>query len=782
MIPSYFTDKELNKLPCGIVVFENHAPWKILHANELYYRDFSNDNLDTVNIYDEDSPSFNSLAPRLAHGEVSANLLYRAYNRDGEDKRVVMSASKYGDNAFLGVLWDATERAKMIEEVEHEKEKFAMALCNSRNIVFEHNLKKKTQVFYVPIEQKNTVETIKQIGESSAIPEDAIHPEDKEFFLKNIYNPEEGMIAGRIKLPHDNDYKWYRVNRQFEYDEKGQLARIYGVMINIDEEKKREKERIAESETDPNLGIYYRNAAVKKINKYLHDNGDRRDYALLVMDIDNFKNINDSYGHLYGDTVIEMVAGVLKNIRPNFSIPGRYGGDEFFVFVYAADRIEAKHTADDILLKLLDCRLPDGGKVTCSIGISWGGEFEEMPDYKAMFEKADKALYAAKKNGKAQWQLYNEDMDQSSGRAIDYEVDDEQNSAAMEQKDLMKVFLELSASSKTSEGAIYSIIKYIIAKFDFDWMQVMQVNSKDDLITIRYEWSRDSEFHNNAGKSGYYVHSDIMRFRNYFEKHPVFAVIPENTEGFSQKFQREFEKNSQYNIIYISDTTADENFYMFTCIRFDKKHEWTEEEMESLNVATKIMTMFISQTSKESERERELQHNVDYDKRTGMYNMDKFYEQLGRLRKLAAENGEEIVIFHTELGNMMRLNLTHGYRAGDDVIQSFADFIRNNTDPERVVCGHVNGTDLFSIAFRIGHYDYDMIKKYRGEFERFCRQQNEKYPDVNIVIRTGAYVLESGEEGGIGFDKAYFAVKREKDRDRCMFEWYEDKTKEKLQS
>lgn len=779
---NYFPDKELNTLPCGIVAFTNHAPWKILHANEIYFSQFSGNNSETLNILQEDAPSLNSLAPRLAHGEKSANLLYRASSGVNEEKRIVMSASRYGDDAFLGVLWDATDRSKMIDEVEKEKEKFAMALCNSKNIVFEHNLKKKTQVFYVPIEKENTVETIRKVGEGAVgIPEDAIHPVDKEFFMQNVYNPNEGTIAGRLKLPGDSDYKWYRVNRQFEYDDEGNITRVYGVFVNIDEEKRQEQARIAESELDPNLGIYYRNAAVKKINTYLKNNPERRDYALLVMDIDNFKNINDSYGHLYGDTVIEMVAGVLKDIRPNFSIPGRYGGDEFFVFVYAADRIEAKHTADDILLKLLDCRLPDGGKVTCSIGISWGGEFEEMPDYKEMFEKADKALYAAKKNGKAQWQLYNENMDQSSGRAIDYEVDDEQNSAAMEQKDLMKVFLELSASSKTSEGAIYSIIKYIIAKFDFDWMQVMQVNSKDDLITIRYEWSRDSEFHNNAGKSGYYVHSDIMRFRNYFEKHPVFAVIPENTEGFSQKFQREFEKNQNYNIIYISDTTADENFYMFTCIRFDKAHEWTEEEMEGLNVATKIMTMFISQTNKESERELELQKNVDYDKRTGMYNMDKFYEQLGRLRKLAAENGDEIVIFHTEFGNMMKLNLAHGYRAGDNVLAAFGDFIQNNTDPERVVCGHVNGTDQFSIAFRIGHYDYELIKKYKGEFERFCEQQNEKYPGVNIVIRTGAYVLENGEEGGIGFDKAYFAVKREKDRDRCMFEWYEDKTKEKLQ-
>ena len=777
---NYFPDEELNTLPCGVVAFQNHAPWKIIHANDIYFSQFSGGNSETLNIIDEDAPRLNSLAPRLSHGEKTANLLYRTPGTGTDEKRIVMSAALYGDGAFLGVLWDATDRAKMLDEVEAEKEKFAMALCNSKNVVFEHNLKKDTQVFYVPNLSNNTVETIKKSSGETGIPPEAVHPEYREFFLANVYNPEEGMLAAKLRLPCDDDYKWYRVSRQFEYDDEGNLSRVYGVMIDIEEEKQAEEERRHAAEIDPATKIYYRNAAVKRIETYLAQNSDRNDYALMVMDIDNFKDINDTYGHLYGDTVIEMVASVLKDIRPNFSIPGRYGGDEFFIFLHAADVKEVKDTADQILLKLLDFRLTNGGNVTCSIGIATGDMFDSVRDYKTLFEKADKALYAAKKNGKAQWQMYNPDMEESSGRAIDYEADDESNTELMESKDLMKVFLELSSAAKTSEDAIYSIIKYITAKFDFDWMQVMQVNSRDDLITIRYEWSRDAQFRNNAGKSGYYVHSDIMLFRNYFEKHPVFEVVPANIEGFSPKFQREFEKNMKYNIIYISDTTADENFYMFTCVRFEKDRVWSQEEMDGLNIATKIMTMFIAQTSKESEKEKELQRLVDSDKRTGLYNIDKFYEQLGRLRKLAAERDEEIVIFHTEFGNMMELNLQYGYRAGDDLISGFGDFLLRNADRDRTVSGHVNGTDQFLSAFRIPHDGYGLIKKYRGEYERFCNQQNEKYPGVNLVIRTGAYVLENGEEGGMGFDKAYFAIKREKDRDRCMFEWYEDKTKEKL--
>ena len=774
-----FPDEEFNKLPCGAVAFENHAPWKILYANDIYFSAFLSEADENLNIPDEYNQQLEMVAEGIKNGE-NGKISYTVQCGD-TDTAIEMTVSSYSEGVLLGILWDVTGYAHMAEEADIEKEKLVESVCDAKNIVFEHNIKMKRHTFYMPNGNGDgTVRIIKSVGDKNGMPPEAVHPDHREFFLNNLYNPEKNVISAQIMLPERDQYNWYRVSRRFEYDSDGNLARVFGIMVDIEDEKNKDRERRKDEEIDENLRIYNRNAAVKRIEDYIRKNPDRRDYALLVMDIDNFKSINDTYGHLYGDTVIEMVAHVLADIRPNFSIAGRYGGDEFFLFVFAADKKEVRETADKIMLKLLDFRLPDGGSVTSSIGICLGEQFDRQLRYKEMFEKADKALYAAKKNGKAQWLFYNESMDESSGRAIDYETDDEMNAEMMNQKDLMKVFLEISTAAKTNEDTIYGIIKYLTAKFDFDWMQVMQVNSRDDLITVRYEWSRDSDFSNNAGKSGYYVHSDIMKFRKYFEKNPVFAIIPENTDGFSQKFQAEFEKRSKYNTIYISDTTTDENFYMFMCVRFDKNKEWKAEEKESLNIATKIMTMFISQSGRESQREIELQREVNIDKRTGLYNPDKFYTELGRLRKFAAENDEDIVVFHCEFGNLMKLNIKYGYRAGDDILAEFGRFISSNTESTHAVFGHSNSTDHFLCAFRIGRKDYNLIKKYKTEYETFCRRQNEKYPGVNLVVRTGAYVLPAGEEGGIGFSKAYFAVKREKDRDRCMFEWYEDKTKEKL--
>ena len=69
---------------------------------------------------------------------------------------------------------------------------------------------------------------------------------------------------------------------------------------------------------------------------------------------------------------------------------------------------------------------------------------------------------------------------------------------------------------------MYKIIRYVAEKFGVDWFQIMKVNTKEDLITISYEWCNDPKFQNNAGKRGYYSHSDIEHFKEFFEKYPVF--------------------------------------------------------------------------------------------------------------------------------------------------------------------------------------------------------------------------------------------------------------------
>ncbi len=126
-------------------------------------------------------------------------------------------------------------------------------------------------------------------------------------------------------------------------------------------------------------------------------------FSILIIDIDKFKIINDTYGHQIGDRVIiEMVKGVLKNIR-NVDIFGRFGGDEFMVILPETNQEEGVEAAERICSGMRDIEITfeaDIIKVSISIGVA--SYSEKMRDLQEIIISADRALYKAKAGGRNQ--------------------------------------------------------------------------------------------------------------------------------------------------------------------------------------------------------------------------------------------------------------------------------------------------------------------------------------------------------------------------------------------
>lgn len=139
--------------------------------------------------------------------------------------------------------------------------------------------------------------------------------------------------------------------------------------------------------------------------------GREKQLAIAVMDIDNFKNVNDTYGHLFGDQVIRAVADVIKKVIGSKGMAGRIGGDEFmFLLEEYEDEINLRNYLRSIKVNvaaLFQDKLGSNG-LSCSIGVSRsdvdGGEFKDL------FKTADKALYIAKQKGKNRYIIYKKEL------------------------------------------------------------------------------------------------------------------------------------------------------------------------------------------------------------------------------------------------------------------------------------------------------------------------------------------------------------------------------------
>lgn len=160
-----------------------------------------------------------------------------------------------------------------------------------------------------------------------------------------------------------------------------------------------------EAENDALTGIFNRKAMEDRVGELLN-NPETRCGALCFIDVDNFKTINDSFGHLYGDEVLKQMAENLKSCALPGDVVGRIGGDEFMIFFRnypSEERLEQKITGICENFRRYTAERP----ITGSIGVA---RYPEDGDcYGILFCKADQAFYHLKRSGKDGYQFYNED-------------------------------------------------------------------------------------------------------------------------------------------------------------------------------------------------------------------------------------------------------------------------------------------------------------------------------------------------------------------------------------
>lgn len=147
-------------------------------------------------------------------------------------------------------------------------------------------------------------------------------------------------------------------------------------------------------------------ATAEKMAKQILEEYPDENHAILMIDIDNFKNVNDSLGHDVGDHVISVVAGIISMQFGGSDIVGRIGGDEFMVFMKdVKDREDTRQKAQNIvdaLCKKENLSIPDC--VSVSIGMAFSDE--SGIEYEPLFKKADEALYVSKEKGKSCYTEY----------------------------------------------------------------------------------------------------------------------------------------------------------------------------------------------------------------------------------------------------------------------------------------------------------------------------------------------------------------------------------------
>ena len=158
----------------------------------------------------------------------------------------------------------------------------------------------------------------------------------------------------------DGRYLWCRIRATTQFDSEGRPIKAVGVITDIDAEKKHEQRLLEQAQKDSLTGLLNQSAARSRAAELIEGRRPEEIQALMILDLDNFKNVNDQYGHLCGDAVLTDLAACLKRQFRGSDVIGRIGGDEFAVFLSSLSQAsDAGVKAGEILAAIAALPLND---------------------------------------------------------------------------------------------------------------------------------------------------------------------------------------------------------------------------------------------------------------------------------------------------------------------------------------------------------------------------------------------------------------------------------------
>lgn len=249
------------------------------------------------------------------------------------------------------------------------------------------------------------------------VPYDFMHPDDRKSTrekLINLLNTDYELTTFRIRAK-DGHYVWFETTLKSIKDQEGKIQEVIAVSRNITDRKKMELELKQSNEhlqylssIDSVTGIanrrYFKENFEQEWKRAIQES---TPISIILLDIDCFKAYNDTYGHQSGDHSLKQVSKTLEStLHGSHDLVARYGGEEFIIVLPDTDRNEAFIKAEELRSNVEALQIPHetspiGHYVTISVGVStMTPSFHQSADI--LIKEADKALYAAKSEGRNQ--------------------------------------------------------------------------------------------------------------------------------------------------------------------------------------------------------------------------------------------------------------------------------------------------------------------------------------------------------------------------------------------
>ncbi|MCK6444777.1 MAG: EAL domain-containing protein [Planctomycetes bacterium] len=334
-----------------------------------------------------------------------------------------------GEAVFLLSLRDVTARAKAEEALRESEERYALAARAANDGLFDWNVT-TNRVYYSPRWKSMLGYDEDEVGDSLEEWFSRVHPEDLDRVRAAVAAHIDGLTShfeNEYRIRHKTGaWRWVLCRGLASRDPLGRATRMAGSQSDVTHRKLAEQQLNHRAFYDPLTNLPNRALFIDRLRHAMRRAQRRKDYqfAVLFLDIDRFKTINDSLGHMAGDRLLVMAARRLElSLRPGDSV-ARLGGDEFTVLLEdIRDESDATRVADRIQRELVTPFDINGHEIvtSVSIGIARSATGYENPE--DILRDADTAMYRAKAAGRAKYAIFDTAMHERAVALLTMEAD-----------------------------------------------------------------------------------------------------------------------------------------------------------------------------------------------------------------------------------------------------------------------------------------------------------------------------------------------------------------------
>ncbi|MEG1524391.1 MAG: diguanylate cyclase [Clostridia bacterium] len=539
---------------------------------------------------------------------------YRIHKKDGSIIWVMDNGYLVNDSDGLrnhSILTDITVIKQQEEELRMSEKRFSVAINASSGTLFEVDIKKQLYTHFENAERIFGVNAEKLLADTRAfstltfdefvdgVTNYFFHPDDRALAnikMGELLEKRTASYEARLRRI-DNSYIWCRIDLSLTIDELGEPLRLVGFMSDIDDIKKQAEILENKVQTDPMTGLYNKVAMATLSNKVLFDQPTGL-HALIVLDVDNFKGINDTLGHAFGDLVLIEVGTKLKTMFRNNDIVGRMGGDEFAILMKNAldtSRVLKKATELAAAFRQTYAGEKENYKISCSMGIIMIKGNDES--FETLYRKADAALYQAKNSGKDQFVLYQE-KDADSYPIESTRTNDEELQNLKASHNIEAQIFELLYTAKDFNISINMALAAIGQQYHVSRVAIFE-NNADDLTTSNiYEWCNDGVAAKMDELQNLKLHLGSESIMDCFDRDGLLYCndISELPPYLKQIL-------TSKGVLSTLKVTIVNDKKICGYIGFDECGEhrvWTSEEIEKLSFLSKVLSVFLFKKKAES--------------------------------------------------------------------------------------------------------------------------------------------------------------------------------------